>query len=73
MERTEEKKPKLEMDLESMESIEERVHDWMIMDEHWTQYNLDRRQQLENAQRIFKQIISEIHAAYKTCPAYSEA
>jgi len=64
-------KPKLEMKLESMEKIEDRVGQWLILEEHWTENNLDRHDQLERAKTLYKEIITEIRQAYQTCPNYS--
>jgi hypothetical protein len=69
---TKQKERRLEMSLESMEKIEDRVGQWMILDEHWTRYNLNRREQLGHAERLFKEIKAEIRTAYKACPDYSE-
>lgn len=66
------KGPTLEMGLDGMKKIEDRVSQWMILEEHWTQYNLSRREQLGHAKRLFQEIKTEIKAAYETCPAYSE-
>jgi hypothetical protein len=66
------KKPNLEMNLESMEKIEDRVQQWMLLEEHWTQHNLNRHEQLNIAKQYFQTIIQEIKQAYKTCPSYSE-
>lgn len=65
------KKARLEMNLEDMRGIEDLAGQWMILEEHWTTNSLDRRQQLDYARNIFKEIKAKIEAAYKTCPAYS--
>ena len=66
-------KAKLEMNLESMEKIEDRIHQWMLLEEHWTANNLNRHEQLDIAKQYFGTIIQEIKQAYKTCPAYAGA
>jgi len=68
---TKPKKPTLEIELESMEKIEDRTKQWMLLEEHWTQNNLNRGMQLDYAKSFFKEIMQEIKQAYKTCPAYS--
>ncbi len=66
-------KPKLQMRLESMEKIEDRVQQWMLLDEHWTRNNLNRYQQLDYAKKLFEEITKEIREAYQACPAYCGA
>ena len=68
----EQKEPTLEMRLASMEKIEDRVQQWMILEEHWTTNNLNRHEQLDIAKQYFKTIMAEIKQAYHTCPSYSE-
>ena len=62
----------IELSLRSMETIEDRVNQWMIIEEHWTEYNLNRRIQLDYAKQLCTEIRAEIRAAYKNCPHYSE-
>ena len=66
-----EAKPSLELKLESMEKIEDQVQQWMMLEEHWTQHNLDRREQLDIAKKYFANIMQEITNAYKACPTYA--
>jgi hypothetical protein len=66
-----EKKAKLEITLESMEIIEDRVGQWMILEEHWTEHNLNRTEQLSHAKRFYREIQEEIRRAYTSCPGYS--
>jgi hypothetical protein len=68
---SEQKKPTLEMSLSEMEAIEDGVQQWLILEEHWTQNNLSRHQQLEYARALHKGIIDRIREAYKHCPNYS--
>lgn len=70
---TEQRKPVVRISLESMERLDDQVDQWMLLEEHWTQYNLCRRQQLDHARSLFESIKAEIRKAYKTCPAYSGA
>ena len=72
IEKQEEKKPTIKISLESMEKIDEQVSQWMMLEEHWTKYNLNRREQLEHATRIFQVIKEEIKRAYQNCPGYSQ-
>ena len=65
------KKPTLEISLESMERIEENAKQWMLLEENYTQYGLNRREQLELAKRYFRDLITEIKEAYKTCPVHA--
>lgn len=67
-----EKKAKLEMTLESMEKIEDRVGQWMILEEHWTEHNLNRTEQLSHAKRFYREIQEEIRRAYLTCSSYAQ-
>ena len=67
------KKPRLEMDLESMERIENWVDQWRLMEEHWTTNNLNRHLQLEQAQAYFREIKKEIKMAYENCRTYADA
>jgi hypothetical protein len=68
-----EQKPTLEIRLESMKKIDDRVNQWMIMEEHWATNNLNRRQQVDLAQQLFTEIKAEIAQAYHTCPSYCDA
>jgi hypothetical protein len=61
----------LEMDLDRLKRIDDKVGQWMILEEHWIQHNLDRREQLGHARQLFEGIQTEIKAAYRTCPTYS--
>ncbi len=70
--KTEQKKPRLEMNLEDMKGIEDEIGQWMILEEHWTTNSLDRRQQLDYAKQIYTRLKAKIANAYSTCPAYSE-
>jgi hypothetical protein len=70
--KTGQKKPTLEMSLEGMKDIEDEIGQWMILEEHWTQNGLDRRQQLDYARQIYTRLKAKIASAYSTCPAYSE-
>jgi hypothetical protein len=63
---------KATIDLKSLEEIEEQASQWMILEEHYTEYNLSRREQLEKAKAYFRNIRDRIKEAYRTCPAYSE-
>lgn len=70
MEQTQ-KKPRLEMSLASMRKIEDLIGQWMILEEHCAQNNLDRKYQLDHAKQTYKNIQAEIQEAYRTCPDYS--
>ncbi len=72
MEQTTQKKPTLEMSLAGMKKIEDQVSQWMILEEHCIQNQLDRKYQLDCARTLFGNIKAEITAAYSTCPSYSE-
>jgi len=49
-----------------MKSIEDKVQQWITLDEHWTQYNLSRYQQRDNAKKLFEEIMQEIKSAYNS-------
>lgn len=70
---TQGKKPTLEIELDSMKKIDDRVSQWMIMEEHWAKNNLNRRQQVDMAQQLFAEIKAEIKQAYSACPSYCDA
>ena len=70
--RKEQKKPTLEITLEGIERIEDQVQQWMILDEHYTRNNLDRRLQLDYAQQYCKGILAEIRKACERSPHCSD-
>lgn len=64
-------KQMLRVDPENLGRIEELAQQWATLDEHFTKYNLNRREQHEHAQGIYKRLIAEIKTAYsKPEPAY---
>jgi hypothetical protein len=62
----------MQISRESIKKLEDLSGQWMILEEHWTKNNLDRRQQLDYARDLYKRIRAEILNAYKACPDYSD-
>lgn len=66
-----EKKPALEVIIDGIKIIEDMADQWMMLEEHWTTNNLDRRQQLDYATQFYKVMKTVIETAKKTSPYYS--
>ncbi|VVB79476.1 Uncharacterised protein [uncultured archaeon] len=69
---TTEQKPTLGISVESMKRIEDQAGQWMILEEHYTQYGLDRRQQLDYARQLYKSILAEIRQVQRESPLCSD-
>lgn len=68
----EQTKPQLGITLESIKRIEDQAGQWMILEEHYAQYGLDRRQQLDYARQLYKSILAEIRHAQRESPLCSD-
>jgi hypothetical protein len=59
-------KQMLRVDPENLGEIEELVQQWAILDEHYTQFNLNRNEQYEHGKRLYTRLMAEIKKAYAT-------
>jgi hypothetical protein len=68
--RTEQPRQMLRVDPENLGRIEELIQQWQILDEHFTRHNLNRHEQLEESQRIYKRLQAELKRAYSKPEEY---
>ena len=54
----------LRVSRDTLDKISEFARQWMTLEEHWTAYNLNRRQQLEYAGQFFNAMEAELKQAY---------
>ena len=57
---------KLRLRPEHFERIEDLVEQWALLDTHFTQYSLNRKEQHEESQKLYRIIKAELKQAYAT-------
>jgi hypothetical protein len=72
LEQKTEEGPTVAISLKSLARMERQVGQWITLVEHYAQYGLDKKQQLEYANEYCKAIRAEIEAAKKDSPYNSQ-